>query len=85
MLFRSTREQAAVILDRLATAIGKPMTAGKPKFTDTSADWSKAGIANCYGSGVMLGTSDTTFSPNASYTIEQSIVTMVRTMEYATK
>ena len=27
----------------------------------------------------------TTFSPNGSYTIEQSIVTMVRTMEYATK
>ena len=80
-----TREQAAVILDRLATAIGKPMTAGKPKFTDTSADWSKTGIANCYGSGVMLGTSDTTFSPKANYTIEQSIVTMVRTMEYATK
>ena len=80
-----TREQAAVILDRLATAIGKPMTAGKPKFTDTSADWSKTGIANCYGSGVMLGTSDTTFSPKANYTIEQSIVTMHRLMEYATK
>ena len=80
-----TREQAAVILDRLATALGKPMTAGNPKFTDTSADWSKAGIANCYGSGVMLGTSDTTFSPKANYTIEQSIVTMHRLMEYATK
>lgn len=80
-----TREQAAVILDRLATAIGKPMTAGNPKFTDTSADWSKAGIANCYGSGVMLGTSDTTFSPKANYTIEQSIVTMVRLMEYTNK
>lgn len=80
-----TREQAAVILNRLATAIGKPMTAGKPKFTDTSADWSKTGIANCYGSGVMLGTSDTTFSPKANYTIEQSIVTMHRLMEYATK
>lgn len=80
-----TREQSAVILDRLATALGKPMTAGNPKFTDTSADWSKAGIANCYGSGVMLGTSDTTFSPKANYTIEQSIVTMVRLMEYTTK
>lgn len=80
-----SREQAAVILDRLATALGKPMTAGNPKFTDTSADWSKAGIANCYGSGVMLGTSDTTFSPKANYTIEQSIVTMVRLMEYTNK
>ena len=80
-----TRAQAAVILDRLATALGKPMTAGNPKFTDTSADWSKTGIANCYGSGVMLGTSDTTFSPKANYTIEQSIVTMVRLWEYATK
>ena len=80
-----TRAQAAVILDRLATALGKPMTAGNPKFTDTSADWSKAGIANCYGSGIMLGTSDTTFSPKANYTIEQSIVTMVRLMEYTNK
>ena len=80
-----SREQAAVILSRLSEAIGKPMTAGNPKFTDTSADWSKAGIANCYGSGVMLGTSDTTFSPKANYTIEQSIVTMVRLMEYTNK
>ena len=80
-----SREQAAVILSRLSEAIGKPMTAGNPKFTDTSADWSKTGIANCYGSGVMLGTSDTTFSPKANYTIEQSIVTMVRLMEYTNK
>ena len=80
-----SREQAAVILSRLSEAIGKPMTAGNPKFTDTSADWSKTGIANCYGSGVMLGTSDTTFSPKANYTIEQSIVTMHRLMEYTNK
>lgn len=80
-----TREQAAVILNNMATALGKPMTAGNPPYTDSPADWAKTAVLNCYGSGIMLGTSTTTFSPKANYTIEQSVVTMLRLTEYVTK
>ena len=81
-----TRAQAATILTRLSEALGKDMTEGNPQFTDIAANhWARTFVNKCYKAGIMLGTSDTTFSPNASYTIEQSIVTMVRTMEYATK
>lgn len=81
-----TRAQAATILTRLSEALGKDMTEGNPQFTDIAANhWARTFVNKCYKAGIMLGTSDTTFNPNASYTIEQSIVTMVRTMEYATK
>ena len=81
-----TRAQAATILTRLSEALGKDMSEGNPQFTDIAANhWARTFVNKCYKAGIMLGTSDTTFSPNASYTIEQSIVTMVRTMEYATK
>ena len=81
-----TRAQAATILTRLSEALGKDMTEGNPQFTDIAANhWARTFVNKCYKAGIMLGTSDTTFSPNASYTIEQSIVTMVRTMEYTTK
>ena len=81
-----TRAQAATILTRLSETLGKNMPEGNPQFTDIAANhWARTFVNKCYKAGIMLGTSDTTFSPNASYTIEQSIVTMVRTMEYATK
>ena len=81
-----TRAQAATILTRLSEALGKDMTEGNPQFTDIAANhWARTFVNKCYKAGIMLGTSDTTFSPNASYTIEQSIVTMYRLMEYATK
>ena len=81
-----TREQAAVILARMAEVIeGKTLTEAKTPFTDTNTDWAASGIAKTYGMGVMNGTSNTTFSPKSSYTIEQSIVTMQRLYEYVTK
>jgi hypothetical protein len=43
------------------------------------------GIKKVYAGGVMDGTSNSTFSPSANYTIQQAIVTMVRLYEYATK
>ena len=81
-----TRAQAATILTRLSEALGKDMTEGNPQFTDIAANhWARTFVNKCYKAGIMLGTSDTTFSPNASYTIEQSIVTMVRLMKYTNK
>lgn len=81
-----TREQSAVVLMRLAEALGKPLTkASSVPFTDLVATWSADGIAHAYGSGIMVGVTNTTFSPSSAYTAEQSVVTMVRMMEHYNK
>lgn len=78
-----TREQAATMLARLSEKLGKPMTAADNlPFTDSIADWAYENIAKVYDAGVMAGTSATTFSGSANYTIEQSVVTMVRIAEF---
>lgn len=74
-----TREQAAAILSRLAGKLNISMSSAKMPFTDVSAtSWARADIAKIYGIGVMMGTGNTTFSPSESYTIEQSILTVLR-------
>lgn len=78
-----TREQAATMLARLSEKLGKPMTAADSlPFTDNIADWAYENVAKVYDAGVMAGTSATTFSGSANYTIEQSVVTMVRIAEF---
>lgn len=78
-----TREQAATMLARLSEKLGKPMTAADSlPFTDSIADWAYENVAKVYDAGVMAGTSATTFSGSANYTIEQSVVTMVRIAEF---
>ena len=79
-----TREQAATMLARLSEKLGKPMEAADSlPFTDSIADWAYENVAKVYDAGVMAGTSATTFSGSANYTIEQSVVTMVRIAEFA--
>ena len=78
-----TREQAATMLARLSEKLGKPMEAADSlPFTDSIADWAYENVAKVYDAGVMAGTSATTFSGSANYTIEQSVVTMVRIAEF---
>lgn len=79
-----TREQAAAMLARLAEALGKPLNAStSTPFTDAVSDWARDSVAKVYNAGIMTGTSSTTFSAKSNYTIEQSIVTMVRMANYA--
>lgn len=79
-----SREQAATMLARLAEALGHPMTAADQlPFTDTISQWAADFVSKVYNAGVMAGTSSTTFSASAPYTIEQSIITMVRIGEFA--
>lgn len=81
-----TREQAAVMLSRLAEVItGKTMTEGNPTFTDNIANWAKAGVNKVYSAGIMGGYNATIFGAKDNYSIEQSIVTMLRVMEYVNK
>jgi len=75
-----TREQAATMLARLATAIGKPFPVKATTFGDkgTISDWALEAVGQVQAAGIMNGTSPTNFSPKGPYTREQSIVTMLR-------
>lgn len=80
-----TREQAAVILMRLMEAMGVELAEVSTPFTDAFSDWAASGIAKVYGAGIMVGITETAFSAYANYTIEQSIVTMLREYNYVSK
>ena len=84
-----TREQAATMLTRLMEklivafdSVGRTgwtvWYADNLPFTDEIADWAYDGVRAVYGVGAMTGTTSTTFSAKSPYTIEQSIVTIMR-------
>ena len=84
-----TREQAATMLTRLMEklivafdSVGRTgwtvWYADNLPFTDEIADWAYDGVRAVYGVGAMTGTTGTTFSAKSPYTIEQSIVTLMR-------
>ena len=84
-----TREQSATMLTRLMEklivafdSVGRTgwsvWYADNLPFTDEIADWAYDGVRAVYGVGAMTGTSGTTFSAKDNYTIEQSIVTIMR-------
>lgn len=84
-----TREQAATMLTRMMEcliddfdSVGRTgwtvWYADNLPFTDEIADWALDGVRAVYGVGAMTGTTGTTFSPKSNYTIEQSIVTIMR-------
>jgi len=79
-----TREQAAVMLSRLATAIGTPLPAAAPTFADnnTISPWAIDGVGQMQSSGIMGGVGDNRFNPIGLYTREQSIVTIIRLLDY---
>ena len=75
-----TREQAAVMLSRLAAAVGKTLTVKAPAFSDNEAIslWAIDGVGQVQASNIMSGTGNNMFSPQQTYTKEQSIVTILR-------
>ena len=88
-----TREQAATMLTRLMAIIDEETGRGfylttdfnvALPFTDTISDWAMDGVKTVYYWGVMTGTSGTTFSADSNYTIEQSIVTLMRIDDWGT-
>ena len=78
-----TREQAAAMLSRLATAIGKPLETKKPTFGDNAevSDWADEAVGQMQASGVMGGVGGNKFAPKGEYTREQSIITIWRLFE----
>jgi len=75
-----TREQAAVMLARLASALDQPLPPSTPTFADNAqiSSWAIDGVGQMQASGIMGGVGNNQFAPSGSYTREQSIVTMMR-------
>ena len=60
-----TRAQIVQVLYNLA---GEPAVAGTTPFTDLTSDWYQDAVLWAYRTGVVAGTSDTTFDPDAPVT-----------------
>jgi hypothetical protein len=75
-----TREQAAVMLARLADALGSPLPRQPATFVDNDAisSWAIESVGQAQASGIMGGIGNNLFSPEGAYTREQSIVTIMR-------
>ena len=79
-----TREQAAVMLARLANAIGRPLPNTAPTFVDNHliADWAFSAAGQVQAVGIMGGVGNNRFAPLDTYTREQSIVTIMRLFDF---
>jgi len=79
-----TREQAAVILSRLAKALGGPLTDALSTFADTVSIsyWATIDVGRVQNIGIMSGVGDNTFAPQVKYTHEQSILTIMKIWEW---
>jgi len=75
-----TREQAAAILTRLAVVLDHPLPQGDPTFTDSGeiSSWALEAVGSVQAGGLMEGTGEDRFSPQTTYTREQSVVTLLR-------
>ena len=75
----TTRAQIVQILYNLE---GEPKVSGTTPFTDLTNDWYQDAILWAYQTGVVAGTSSTTFEPDLPVTREQIAVIL---MEYVTR
>ena len=75
-----TREAAAVILIRLAAALGNEPAKAAPTFADNGSisTWAYEQVGQAQSIGIMSGTGNNQFSPQQPYTREQSIMTIMR-------
>ena len=80
---RITREQAAIIIVRLANAAGSPLPPSVSNFGDNGMieSWARDAAGQVQASGVMTG-SGGNFNPKGTFTIEQSIITMLRLYDF---
>lgn len=74
------REQAATMLTRACSVLGEDTNAGETEVSDKASisSWALDSIAYMNESGIMSGTGNNNFSPNKSYTREQSYITIYR-------
>jgi len=82
-----TREAAAVFLTRLYVAMGYPLSQQTPTFEDNYdiASWAMEGVGHMQATGIMGGVSSSRFAPKSPYTLQQSIITMLRMFNIITE
>ena len=78
------REQAAVILSRLADAIGQPLPQIAAAFADNAqiSSWAMESVGQVQAADIMGGVGNNIFSPHGTFTREQSIITILRLFEF---
>ena len=71
---RVTREQAAVVLSRLATALGSPLPASGPDFTDNAriSSWAALYVGRVQAAGILGAREFTFFVPQYPITLAQA-------------
>ncbi len=77
-----TREEAAVILSRLISLYGLN-TETQTDFSDNAQiqDWAMSGLNITCNYGIMNGVGNNLFDPQGTYTVEQSVITLLRTFD----
>jgi len=75
-----TREEAAVIIVRLATELGWDLPQRDMLFADHSqiSIWALTAVGQVHAAGIMSGVAENTFAPKSQVTREQSIVLIFR-------
>ncbi len=81
-----TRQEAAVMLMRVAKYMGAEIDMLVPEFNDndTISSWAVDAVGWVQETGIMQGDENGNFNPLEEYTVEQSIVTFVRLGEIMT-
>jgi len=79
-----TREQAAVMIVRLAEAVERQIPKKASTFSDNGSisPWAIDSVGRVQAAGIMNGTGQNNFSPRGSYTHEQTAVTMLRLYDF---
>lgn len=81
-----TREEAATILSRVITYynIKNPITDKIKTYDDDEliADWAKDAVYQLQMYGIMIGSDNNSFNPQGSYTVEETIVSIIRLHDY---
>lgn len=74
------REQAAVILSMLSSRMGVELTNRSHIFSDgyQVSSWALESVQRVKGSNIMDGMGKNNFVPKGNYTIEESIITIMR-------
>ena len=77
------RSEMTAIINRVAKLCGKETTGFESEvtFTDTASHWCNKELGWAVHNGIVKGTSATTFSPENTLTIEQTIMMIVRTFD----
>lgn len=68
----------AMFVTALYRAAGSPTVTGNTPFTDLKAEWYRGAVVWAVQTGIVQGTSETTFSPDAPLTVEQAAALMQR-------